>query len=222
MTTSIPGLRHELKFVATGMGLSEVLTFVKRHPSAFVETYPHRVVNNLYIDSPDCGDYFDHVNGVANRSKTRIRWYGGPVGVIKHPTLERKLKRGAVSGKASHRLPEFNMSVESIKTPIKKAIRDAQLPDLLRLALQCREPSLYNRYRRHYFVSADRRFRLTVDSDLNFAGVQPRFFPLPVTATVIIELKFTPENIEAAALVTNAMPFRITRFSKYVAGLGQL
>ena len=76
MTTLPPNLRYERKFIADRLALAEVLALVKRHPAAFREAYPARNVNNLYLDSPDLRDYRDHVNGIAHRTKTRIRWYG--------------------------------------------------------------------------------------------------------------------------------------------------
>jgi hypothetical protein len=109
---------------------------------------------------------------------------------------------------------------------LQAAFSSAKLPEMLQLALQQREPSLFNRYYRHYFVSGDGRFRLTVDSGLKFAGVkpnsQPAVFSLPATPTVIIELKFGPEFAEEAGLVTNVLPFRVARFSKYVAGIERM
>lgn len=222
MTASNPNLRYELKFIADGPGLNEVLAFVKRHPSAFHETYPARAVNNIYLDSAGRGDYHDHVNGVGHRSKTRIRWYGEPRGEIQRPTLERKIKRGVVSGKESHGLPVFCMDGGSIEALLQATISSAKLPEMLQLALRHREPSLFNRYHRHYFVSGDGRFRLTVDSGLKFAGVNPNGFSLTATPTIVVELKFGPEFADDAGLVTNVMPFRVARFSKYVAGIERM
>jgi hypothetical protein len=68
-------------------------------------------------------------------------------------------------------------------------------------------------------LSGDGRFRLTVDSGLKFAGVRPDNFFQPAAPTIIIELKFGLDSAEDADLVTNAMPFRVARFSKYVAGI---
>lgn len=219
MTASIPSLRYELKFVTNGLGLGEVLAFVKRHPSTFRETYPTRVVNNIYLDSPGRGDYHDHINGVGNRSKTRIRWYGEPRGVIERPTLERKFKRGVVSGKESYGLPVFCMNGGCVKVVLGTAIGSAKIPEMLRSTLRHREPALFNRYHRHYFLSGDGRFRLTVDSSLKFEGVSPNVRSLPANPAVIVELKFGPEFADDAALVTNVLPFRVARFSKYIAGI---
>lgn len=65
--------RYERKFVAPDSDLGEVLALVRRHPAAFGQAYPPRTVNNVYLDTPARRDYFDHVAGVGNRSKTRIR-----------------------------------------------------------------------------------------------------------------------------------------------------
>lgn len=96
-------------------------------------------------------------------------------------------------------------------------------PPFLRSALRHVEPALFNRYERHYFQSCDRRFRLTVDFRLQFAGVpyghRQTMNSSPPAKTVILELKFGPELAVDADVVTNAWPFRVARFSKYVAGI---
>src|SRR5664279_765599 len=129
-------------------------------------------VNNLYLDSLEFRDYHDHVNGVAHRSKTRLRWYGAWSGRIATPSLEHKLKCGLVSGKVSHRLPPLSMNGHVSRPDLEAAFDGANLPELARLALHHLQPSLLNRYQRQYFQSADGRFRLTVDSDLQFAAAR--------------------------------------------------
>jgi hypothetical protein len=126
-----------------------------------------------------------------------------------------------VSGKAGHALPKLAINGGCLRSLLTRNFEAAELPPVLRLALQHMEPTLLNRYRRHYFLSHDGRFRLTVDSELQFAGVQAdgrrTLFPAVAAAVVVIELKFGPEF--DACLVTNTLPFRVSRFSKYVAGI---
>jgi hypothetical protein len=226
MTTLPPNPRYERKFVADRLTLAEVLALVKRHPAAFRETYPARYVNNLYLDSPDLRDYRDHVNGIAQRTKTRIRWYGAWAGRLDTPALERKLKQGQVSGKLSHRLPPLSMNGHVWKPDLETAFDSAELPPLARSALHHLQPSLLNRYQRHYFQSADARFRLTVDSGLQFAaarqaqGLSVSFGP--PAAPVVIEIKYGLAEAEKAPQVTNVLPFRLTRCSKYVLGITAL
>jgi len=223
METAPPNLRYERKFVTDGFSPAEVLARIRRHPCAFREVYPPRVVNNIYLDSPSRRDYHDHINGVANRTKTRVRWYGPQFESAERPTLERKLKKGMVSGKTGHPLPKLSINGGCVRSLLTRNFETADFPPAIRLALQHMEPALFNRYRRHYFLSGDGRFRLTVDNDLQFAGVQPNGRPTPfcghAPAVVIIELKFGPELAESAGLLTNIFPFRLNRFSKYVAGI---
>ena len=225
--TSLPSNpRYERKFVTDRLALSEVLAFVRRHPAGFRETYPARSVNNLYLDSPEFRDYHDHINGVAHRTKTRLRWYGAWSGRIATPTLEHKVKCGLVSGKRSHRLPPLSMNGHVSRSDLEAAFDSANLPELARFALHHLQPSLLNRYQRHYFQSADGRFRLTVDSGLQFAAARPIQSPgvsfCPPAALVVIELKFGLAQAEYAAPVTNALPFRLARCSKYVLGINTL
>jgi hypothetical protein len=165
------------------------------------------------------------VNGAANRSKTRVRWYGEQFEAADRPMLERKMKRGMVSGKEAHLLPPLPMNGACTRSLLETAFDSAVFPPLLRSALRLVEPALFNRYHRHYFLSRDGKFRLTVDSHLQFAGARfncrPAIGSLPAASTVIIEVKFEPDSAENAAGITNALPFRLARFSNYVEGMGR-
>ena len=226
MQLSLPNLRYEKKFIAEGFTLAEVVARVRRHPAAFREAYPPRIVNNIYLDSPARRDYHDHVNGAANRTKTRVRWYGPHFETADRPMLERKFKRGMVSGKQAYPLTPLSINGRSLQASLTASFDTAAIPPMLRSTLRHLEPALLNRYRRHYFLSRDGNFRLTVDSDLQFGCVQPNNQPVVVsllsTPKVILELKFGLEFAEAADFVTNTFPLRVARFSKYVAGIERI
>ncbi|HWH71058.1 MAG TPA: VTC domain-containing protein, partial [Candidatus Sulfotelmatobacter sp.] len=128
MQAALPNLRYERKFVAEGFTPAEVLARVRRHPGAFREVYPPRVVNNVYLDSPSRRDYYDHINGAANRTKTRVRWYGPQFESAERPTLERKLKRGLVSGKAGHALPKLSTNEGCFRSLLTRNFETADLP----------------------------------------------------------------------------------------------
>jgi hypothetical protein len=221
-----PSLRYERKFVTQAMALAGVLALVRRHPAAFRETYPARWVNNLYLDTPDLRDYADHINGVAHRTKTRIRWYGTWSGEIPSPTLECKLKRGLVSGKVSHRLPAVAVNGSVCARELEAALGSTDLPDSVRLGLRFLQPSLLNRYCRHYFESADQQFRLTVDSALQFARARPVTGWIAAlcapAALVVVELKYGLAAAGAAPGITRLLPFRLSKCSKYVLGINRL
>ena len=224
--TALPNLRYERKFLAPRCSLAEVLATVRRHPAAFREVYPERFVNNIYFDSPALRDYFDHVNGATDRVKTCIRWYGALSGPIAAPTLERKVKRGVVSGKHAYPLPPLHVNGGIEPGPLQAAFENAGLPGSVRAGLLQLHPVLVNRYRRRYFLSADGRFRLTADDELQFLAARrttgTTVSPRRGSPTVILELKFEAREADHAARVTNAFPFRLTRCSKYVLGVEQL
>jgi SPX domain protein involved in polyphosphate accumulation len=223
MTPLFPNPRYEQKFVVHARSLAEAMATVRRHRAVFREVYPPRAVNNIYLDSPGLRAYFDHVNGTANRVKTRIRWYGQMSGPVERPVLERKLKRGLVSGKIAYALPALSINGGVPREELETTLLQAGLPEALQSTLRHLQPSLVNRYQRHYFLSADRRFRLTVDSQLQFFGAgnangwKTPLFPRDIA--IIIELKFDPCHAEYAPVITSTLPFRLARCSKYVLGI---
>lgn len=227
MPTLPTHLRSEKKFVPDGRPLPEVLGLVRRHPALFRQAFPPRIVNNLYLDSPELRDYRDHVGGMARRAKTRVRWYGPVTGPVSKPTLERKIKLGSVGGKIAYPLPA--LAFDNGANPrrlVEEALSRIELPELVRQSLRCVQPVLINRYLRHYFESADRTCRLTVDSELEFYSADIALTaqrPLaPREPRIVIELKYDPDRYEPAAAIANALPFRLRRCSKYVLGVDTL
>lgn len=217
-------VRHERKFLPDGFTPAELIARVRCHPAVFRESYPERVVNNLYFDSPDLRHYHDHVDGMANRLKFRVRWYGDFRGRIERPVLEVKSRQGLVGAKSAYALPPITLNGDWSRRWWGAAFEPAGLPDRVRLQLAAVEPKLANRYRRRYFCTADGQVRLTVDFALEF--LDPRHGSLaPVRALqppVILELKYDPANSAAAARIANAFPFRLTRCSKYILGMDDL
>ncbi len=225
-TNGTPQWRYERKFVIRRRSVPDILALIRRHPAAFREAYPPRLINNVYLDTPSLHSYHEHVGGAAHRVKTRVRWYGPRRGPIAKPTLEQKLKRGLVSAKWSYPLPSLHLNGSIDRRELAASFDRASLPAPLRSRLHQLRPFLVNRYQRHYLRSADGRFRLTVDAQLQFhdtrlttGDLEDRHDP---SELVIVELKFDARHAETAAAVTNTFPFRLQRCSKYVLGIEYL
>jgi hypothetical protein len=107
---------------------------------------------------------------------------------------------------------------------LRDVIHQAALADPRSEELLTLSPVLLNRYRRKYFLSADSRFRITIDDDLHFFRLVPRrntFLDKSVDRRhVIVELKYDHDCGDSADRITSRFPFRMTRWSKYVNGLG--
>jgi hypothetical protein len=204
----------------------EVEAMIKLHPAMFFEAYPPRYINNLYFDSFALKNYFDSVDGFMDRAKIRIRWYGNLFGVIEEPRLERKLKKGLLGRKESYMLSPFLFDVGSKLDTILGVFGDSEIPAQLKLNLNSSEFSLLNRYRRRYYESADRRFRLTVDSEMTFYKLKAfnnNFLNKSLDHTnTIVELKYSPDEDPCAEQISNEFRFRMTKSSKYVDGIDRL
>jgi hypothetical protein len=221
-----PSWRYERKFTAHGVPLAQIEMALRMHPACFRTAFPQRHVNNLYLDQTDLRSFHTHVNGAAVRQKVRIRWYGAGRGEIAQPVLEVKRKNGAVGTKSRVRLAPFHygpgFDFEKLRRAALAQIGDAALAEFVAGA----EPALLNRYRRDYLLSADRRFRLTIDRELRFERVHGRGVDAPCAVderdAVILELKYDAADDGAAQHVTRRLPFRLGKYSKYLQGITRL
>lgn len=215
--------RLERKFFLTGVTKHEVESAIKHHPAMFSEIYHQRFVNNIYFDSLDLKNYFDNVEGSTRRKKVRIRWYGELFGPVNKPVLELKIKDGFLGRKESFPLPPFEIDQNFNVLTISKMIAKAKIPELRKTELKSLQPVLLNRYTRKYFQSADKHYRITIDTDLIFyrIGQHNNSFLNKFTNdyNVILEVKYDQDQDERASFLTAHFPYRLTRSSKYVTGV---
>ena len=177
--------RFERKFTATAAHRSEFIFQIKKHPAFFREVYHSRQVNNIYFDTPGLQFFNDNIIGVAERKKVRIRWYGDVNGKIISPKLEYKIKSGLLGTKWTFDLVDFELGSfvggsplyppqgRGVKTfSLKKYISDifqkSNLPAEIIADLKMLSPTLINSYQRTYFLSADKKYRLTFDEGLKY------------------------------------------------------
>ena len=219
--------RYERKFYIQELDRAQVESIIMAHPSLFREIYHQRFVNNIYFDSINMQHYFDNIDGLARRFKVRVRWYGKPTGLLENPMLELKFKHNLHVGKLLYPLEAFVLDEKSSMPAIQGIFERApSLPDGLRLYLKELNFSLFNRYSRKYFLSADRRYRITVDSGLQayeLKGFGNNFLRATEPSdTIIVELKYNKDQDKEVDFITNYFPFRLTRSSKYTAGIEAL
>jgi hypothetical protein len=82
------------------------------------------------------------------------------------------------------------------------------------------------RYYRMYFRTADRRFRITPDQDVEYNKIRSldnHFLERSVDRSqVVLELKYDAQDDAEAERIANGLPFRLTKNSKYVSGIERL
>jgi len=215
--------RYERKFCLPCQKAEEVLPFLRCHPLRFREVYPLRAVNNIYFDSIDHDTYWMHVNGRNRRFKLRLRWYGALRGAINSPALELKVKENHLGYKLRYELPTFDLDRSFSLSFFRALCREADLAPEIGELLAGSRFSVLNRYDRRYFCSDDGVFRITLDTNLQFHTIKsclndlsqhPSSYP-----NVIMELKYDQEFDDRAQEVTDALPFRLERMSKFVSGV---
>ncbi len=214
-------LRFERKIIESILDPRKIELIIKNHPALFKEIYHPRRINNIYLDTELKKDFNENEDGINKRKKIRIRWYNKTFGQIK-PSLEIKTKKGLISGKEVFELPILEINKEIKWNKIKKIILD-YAPERLKNEIKKRVPMLLNSYKRKYFISKDKRFRLTLDTELTVYKINKlkNNFLQKVSKknNIIIELKYKPEHDEHASYIINHLPFRLDKNSKYVNGI---
>ncbi|MBT5708932.1 polyphosphate polymerase domain-containing protein [Verrucomicrobia bacterium] len=215
--------RFERKYHIVDLPSEEIVAWVLRCPALFREAFPPRYINNIYFDTPSLGNYFQNLDGVANRTKIRIRWYGDLFGRSTRPVLEYKIKRGMVGTKDSHRLQDFDFGEGFGVDDLEEVFAASDLEEDVLRELSFVTPTLVNRYHRKYFISADRTYRITIDTGLEFyqIGKRENLFVVrrPLEGSTVMELKYAGSISELNDGIMNFFPFRVTRMSKYVVGV---
>jgi len=215
--------RYERKFLLAAHSEKQVECVVKRHRAIMREIFEERYINNLYLDSPNLESYYDNVHGVKNRTKFRIRWYGELLGLVESPVLEIKAKQDLLGQKVSFALKPFELNHEFSTAMLHEVVRGSDIPKDIQHRLLSFEVTLLNRYRRKYFQSADHRFRMTIDKDLEFCRMSVlsnRFLNRCFDHRhVILELKYAATELDGLAMFSREFPFRVTKSSKYVSGI---
>lgn len=219
-------LRYERKFLITDHSYQKVEQLLKFHPAAFSSIFYPRIVNNIYFDTLGYQGYYDNVEGERDRMKVRIRWYGDLAGSITQPVLEFKIKNGLLGNKESYNLQPFTMDAHFDKQQIVQALSGADIPQHVRNHVLSLRPALMNRYARSYYLSADGQFRITIDHDLTYYRISydKGFIPTGTIdhTSVVLELKYDAALGEDAMQVGDALPFAMTKNSKYLQGMERI
>lgn len=206
-------MRFERKYRIENLSLAELKQILRLHPVSFRTLHPDRQINNIYFDSPDLLTYHQNLSGVGYRKKYRVRWYGEDLRKVQDPRLEIKIKKNELGEKQSFKLSPF--SLENL-APLTAAVNRSN-PDGMLL-----KPVLLNSYKRAYLISSDGRFRATIDHDMQYHSLinQPhftRFFH--GDPAIVLEIKYEADTDMLLSKITQRLPFRQGKHSKYVVGV---
>ncbi len=219
-------LRFERKFITEYDYIVDLVQDICAHSFLFQEIFEKRRVNNVYFDDHKFSFYKQNVEGVGKREKFRLRWYGDDFSKIENPVFEIKLKFGQVGDKISYKINDFKLDLSSVSihglyTMISDKVRHSNI--LIQEKFPQLYPTLYNSYERRYFLSACKRFRITLDYNQSFYNPNYQNFLLSERKIdereIIVELKYKREFDKEARDISQEFNYRMTKNSKYVRGV---
>ncbi|SVC74138.1 uncharacterized protein METZ01_LOCUS326992 [marine metagenome] len=220
------GLRCERKFLVGDLSVDELENIILHHPAIFRPVFSERFVNNIYFDSLEFISYHQSIEGLDQRKKVRVRWYGDLSGPIKNPVLETKKKWGNVGKKETRPFSSFEFEDFFSEAETLDLNKKVPLNENLKKDLYFLEAKLINRYNRKYFLSANGCYRITLDFNIHFYPVRPfpsAFFKNTTCEPYsVLELKYKHINDNEAQKITSHLPFRLAKSSKYVSGVYKL
>lgn len=204
-------MRYERKYQIESHDYHRVYDLIMSIPAGFSKAYEDRKVNSIYYDDINYSSYNDNLVGVANRVKYRVRWYGDKMKDIAQPVLEKKIKRGLLGYKEYAKISDFKF--------------ENGAPDINDLSLITNTllPTVVVRYDRTYFESYNKRVRATIDRNLEYGIISNGkcLGALYNDPKVILEIKYDEEHELDAQDCMQAIPYRLSKNSKYVAAMAQ-
>ena len=116
-------IRLELKYLISLHQTGKILKILKTLPFNLEEKYQSRLVNNIYFDTYNNHSLMEHLDGIKNRYKIRIRWYGNFLNFVK-PILEFKVKYNKLTTKKKIFLAKFLSKDSQFKKRINQIFKN--------------------------------------------------------------------------------------------------
>ena len=206
--------RFEKKWVFNKIDKETLLSNLINSKLFFREQFKERTVNSIYFDTLDFKSAVDNLNGVSDREKFRVRWYGKNLELLDEPILEKKLKKNFQGYKVFFNIDEFK----------KKTLNEKNLLNLSKLVnVLIPNKNLYpitmTSYRRIYLISSNNEIRATLDFNLQYKKLNnyiENFFTK--VEDIILELKYST-SLDTYLRKQISGITRISKNSKYVNSL---
>ncbi len=206
-------MRYERKYKIEQLSLPLVHQSIRLHPASFRKIFPDRQINNIYFDTSDLSTYKDNVMGIAQRRKFRIRWYGENLKTTSNPKFEIKIKNNQLGEKKIQDLESFDLKNLDVITKQIQTFANTFNPLY---------PTLLNSYHRSYYGTPNKKFRITIDSQMRYFSFfnNGKFNNYKIKDEgIVVELKYDEAMDSQTDRITQYFPFRLSKSSKYVRGM---
>ena len=207
--------RFERKWIFKSNDYLALINSLIRSNLFFKKHYPKRRVNSIYFDTSNYVSIRQNLDGVSNKKKIRIRWYGEQKKLIK-PVLEIKSKKGSETKKESFKINELN----DLKFPDLKNLKI--IKDIVNLKTNSKKtihPILTTNYDREYFISDNGKIRATIDYNLKSVYLK-NLSQLDIvknfSLACILELKYSTKLDQYVRKNLKNITLRLSKNSKFV------
>lgn len=223
---SIKEYRYEKKFIVPFSKQYLIPKIISSNGMRFVKHYESRKVNSIYLDTNNLTFYRENLEGLTERKKFRIRWYGE----LNRDTkffFEIKQKNNELGFKKIYELENIfdtnNLLNETKK--IIKSLKNLNISSNINSLLSKLTPKIIISYRRDYFISNIYNCRMTLDTEISYSIIDQYRNDIwddnKKNNEMIIELKY-PENLNQNIISERfKIPFRLSKNSKYVNGINK-
>ena len=99
--------RYERKWVFSSTNVLFIINALLRSKFLFNFQYEKRKVNSIYFDDQNYSSIRENLDGVSEKKKYRIRWYGEK-NILTDPNFEIKSKKGFETKKTFLKIKELN------------------------------------------------------------------------------------------------------------------
>ena len=206
--------RFEKKWVFKNLDKETLFSNLLNCNLFFREQFRERTVNSIYFDNLNFKSATDNLDGVSDREKFRVRWYGKNPLILKNPILENKIKKNFQGYKKFYHLNKFN----------NKNLNDKNLftlTDLVNKLLLNKSlyPVSMTNYRRIYLISANNQIRATIDFNLRYKKLTNYIEDFFVKVDdIILELKYSSDLDKYLREQISGIT-RVAKNSKYINSL---
>ena len=160
--------RYEIKFVVPNYFVNNMDALINQSMKGFNEIYNPREVSSIYLDTPNFKFANQNLQGFAYRKKFRLRFYNQQKSDVR---FEIKSKSGQICFKDIY---EIKNSIDFIFSNLNNLKQELfAFNSLLNYQIHQLNPVLLCTYKRKYFSSDCKRFRLTLDSNISFGRITP-------------------------------------------------
>tara|TARA_B110001452_G_scaffold252950_1_gene243197 strand:- start:383 stop:1057 length:675 start_codon:yes stop_codon:yes gene_type:complete len=207
--------RFERKWIYRSSNHLILINSLIRSNFFFNKQYPDREVNSIYFDDNNYSSIKQNLDGVSEKKKIRVRWYGAQSKLVK-PVLEIKSKRGLETKKETFKISELN-DLEYVDFKNLELIKD--IVNSKNKTKNIVSPILTTNYDRQYFISNNGSVRATVDYNLKSTYLK-NFSQLSIiknfSSSCILEIKY-PTNLDKYVRRNlKEITLRLSKNSKFI------